>query len=34
LTCVGVDSVPSTARAPSIDQIREALGAVATLHLP
>jgi len=34
LTCVGVDSVPFTARPPSIDQIRDALGTVATLHLP
>jgi len=34
LTCVGVYSVPFTARPPSIDQIQEALGTVATLHLP
>lgn len=34
LTCLGVYSVPFTARPPSIDQIREALGTVATLHLP
>lgn len=34
LTCVGVYSRPFEARQPSIDQIREALGTVATLHLP
>jgi hypothetical protein len=34
LTCVGVYSVTFTARPPSIDQIRVALGTVATLHLP
>jgi hypothetical protein len=34
LTCVGVYSLPFEARPPSIDQIREALGTVATLHLP
>jgi hypothetical protein len=34
LTCLGVYSVPISARPPSIDQIREALGAVASLHLP
>lgn len=34
LTCVGAYSRPFEARPPSIDQIREALGTVATLHLP
>lgn len=34
LTCLGRYSTPFTARPPSIDEIREALGAVATLHLP
>jgi len=34
LTCVGIYSRPFGVRPPSIDQIREALGTVATLHLP
>lgn len=34
LTCFGVYSRPFEARPPSIDQIREALGSAATLHLP
>lgn len=34
LTCVGIYSRPFGVRPPSIDQIREALGTVASLHLP